>query len=166
MGASLVLVLGSMAFLPGDSRDDALKAELQKLEGTWVHVTTERDGKKRPEPRTLWVFDGNRAKVHFSNRPANVDPKKWTFQPEPINLLLTYHFKLDPSQKPKALDQQTQFKGDKAPGDHTERGIYKLVGDTLTICFAGYNDKGKRPRDFKAAKGSDRRLIVLKRESQ
>jgi uncharacterized protein (TIGR03067 family) len=164
MRASMVLVLGSMALVPGDSRDDALKAELRKLQGTWVHVSTERDGVKRPEPRTLWVFEGNRAKVYFKTRPINVDEKNWSFRPEPIYQLLTYHFKFDPSQTPKAVDQQTEYRGDKALTGTPTLAIYKLEGDTLTVCFAGYYDKGKRPANFTAAKGSDRRICVLKRE--
>ncbi len=164
MGTSVILVLGSMAFVPAEGREDAVKAELRKLQGTWVHVTTERDGVKKPEPRSLWVFEGNLAKVHFETRPHNVDVKNWTFRPEAINKLLTYHVKLDPTQSPKTLDQQTQYNREKGPERFTELAIYKLEGDTLTIYYAGYSDKGKRPSEFSAPKGSGRRVYVLKRE--
>ena len=35
---------------------------------------------------------------------------------------------------------------------------------TGRLCFAGYYDKGKRPAEFSAEKGSERRIYVLKRE--
>jgi uncharacterized protein (TIGR03067 family) len=164
MGVSALVILGGLALVPADNRDDALKAELKKLQGTWVHVSTERDGVKKPEPRTLWVFEGNRAKIYFRTRPHNVDVKNWTFSPEPIDMLLTYHFKLDPTQSPKTLDQQTQYRHEKGPGTFTQVATYKLEGDTLTICYAANTDKGKRPPDFTAPKGSGRCVYVLKRE--
>jgi uncharacterized protein (TIGR03067 family) len=43
-------------------------------------------------------------------------------------------------------------------------GIYKLDGDTLTVCFAGAKDKGKRPTEFAAPEGTGRRIEILKRE--
>ena len=72
MGVSALVILGGLALAPADNRDDALRAELKKLQGTWVHVTTERDGVKKPEPRTLWVYESNRAKIYFRTRPHNL----------------------------------------------------------------------------------------------
>jgi uncharacterized protein (TIGR03067 family) len=80
--------------------------------------------------------------------------------------MLTYHFKLDPTKSPKTLDQSTEYKGDKLPISKPVQAIYKLDGDTLTICYQGYYDKGKRPTEFSAAKGSDRKIYVLKREKK
>lgn len=164
MGTSLVLVLGGLAGLVADTADEKVKAELKKLDGTWVHLTTEREGEKKPEPRTIWVIKDGKAAVHFSNRPAATPVKDWTFQPTPTNKLLTYHLKLDPSQSPKALDKSTAYNGEDKPSTQPEPAIYKLDGDTLTLCVAGYADKGKRPAEFSAPKGSGRRVYVMKRE--
>jgi len=45
-------------------------------------------------------------------------------------------------------------------GDHVVPGIYKLEGDTLTIC----TDEDGRPTEFTANAGSGRQLMVLKRK--
>src|SRR5262249_57420201 len=98
------------------------------------------------------------------SRPASVNRKNWRFDPNSGNLSVTYHFKLGPTQSPKTWDQQSQYK-ERPVLPKVELAIYKLEGDTLTICYIGYYDKGKRPAEFKAAKGSDRRVYVLKREN-
>lgn len=162
MRASLALLICSVSVVAARAAD-AEQAELKKLQGAWATVSEIRNGQSRATAKELWVFDGHRAKVHFVSRPHNVAAKDWSFKPTPTNLLLTYHFKLDPTQKPKALDRSAQYRTDKAPSG-TRLAIYKLEGDTLTICFAGYYDHGKRPREFSAAKDSDRQILVLKRE--
>jgi len=162
MGVSLLVVLVGAAVPAAEPASDLVKAELKKLEGQWLVVSSERSGKKYPTGNEHWVFVGDRARVHL--RPGNAD-KNAPFVVNEGNLLLTYHFKLDPSKSPKTLDETTEYKMNKTITPH-RIAIYKLEGDTLTICYAGYYDKGKHPGDFSAAKDSDRSLIVLKREKK
>jgi len=159
--AALLMFCASLAA----GMDNTEKAQLKKLEGTWVHVETERDGKRRPEPRTLWVFQGDQAGVHFQTKPIAKEESTWTFQAKPTNLLLTYHFRLDPTENPKTIDEQTEYRDGKT-STKPILGIYKLEGDILTICFAGPRDKGKRPTEFTAPEGTGRRIEILKREKQ
>ena len=87
MGTSFVLVMGSLALAAGDPAAE-FKAELKRLKGTWVMVTYERNGDVRPQSRTLWVFDGEKATVHHQTRPVQADapmgagrltrPSTWT----------------------------------------------------------------------------------------
>jgi uncharacterized protein (TIGR03067 family) len=165
MYALLLLMFGGFSVLAADGADEQAKAELKKLEGTWVVVLWEREGEKRPQPRTLWVFKAARADVHFQTMPINANPKTWTFRAKPENLLYTHHLRLDPSQRPKAIDENTEYRGSKNL-TKTMHGIYKIRGDTLTICFAEFYGGGKRPNEFTAAKGSNRHIWVLKREKR
>jgi uncharacterized protein (TIGR03067 family) len=55
-------------------------------------------------------------------------------------------FKLDPAARPARIDI-TVTRGDKAETNH---GIYKVDGDTLTICAADRGEAKDRPAEFKA----------------
>lgn len=165
MRTCLALLALSSSVLAAEKAAEAEKAELKKLEGTWVRASTVREGKKTENVRFLWVFEGNRATVHHEGRLERSDPVTWTFQAKESNKFWTLHFKLDPTQSPKTLDERMQFKGHE-PGKQIRQAIYKLEDDTLTICYAGYYDRGKRPESFTAEKGSDREIVILKREKK
>jgi uncharacterized protein (TIGR03067 family) len=178
MRAALALVLTGFSAVSVEGADDKEQAEFKKLEGTWVLVSEERNGEKRFPPKSLWIFEGEAAKVYFEPPPPNA-PKNWSPSVKPINVMQIYHFKLDPTQTPKALEQTTEYRdrktlefGEKKTPTKPENltkpkiAIYKLDGDTLTICYAGYYDKGKRPGDFTAAKKSDRFIYILQREKK
>ena len=66
--------------------------------------------------------------------------------------------KLGPTKQPKAYDA----KGTDPEGKtHESVGIYKIKGDTLTVCYVA---AGKdRPTEFKADAGSKAVLQVFKR---
>jgi uncharacterized protein (TIGR03067 family) len=66
----------------------------------------------------------------------------------------TMTFKLDPTQKPKTIDLTHA-------GEKKSRGIYRLEGDRLKICYA-VNAK-KRPAEFQTKVGAQQFLFVLKR---
>lgn len=120
---------------------EALK-ELQSLQGEWVVTELGRAGEVvavKDEKEVLqiknarWIFDG-------------VDKGEV--------------IALDPKANPKCFDLKSIEQGRKGEIDE---GIYKLEGDTLTVCY--HQGRGKqRPTRFETkAENPDTILAVLKR---
>jgi uncharacterized protein (TIGR03067 family) len=127
-----------------DAKDDAVKADLEKLKGTWALVSAERDGKKAPEDevkKTRITFKGDQ--FLFPDESGVATSKKGTI-------------KIDPSKKPKAMDAI-----DDGPDGKTSLGIYAIDGDDYKVCFA---PPGKeRPAEFGSKPGSGNIYQVWKR---
>ena len=70
--------------------------------------------------------------------------------------------KLDPAKKTPTIDLHITDGADKGKD---QPGIYKLDGDTLTICFAKPGAKD-RPTDFTSTEGNEQILVVMKRKKK
>jgi RNA polymerase sigma factor (sigma-70 family) len=131
---------------------DKAKDEEKLLIDGWMLVAKEQDGKRQEYPQgigvTLNLTDGE-----FQLLVPTINP----LSRGGFSDLSYYHYKLDPKQKPKAIDLVT------ADGEHKPwlRGIYKLEGDRLTICWG--EKETKRPTDYTAKPDSGRTLNVYKR---
>jgi uncharacterized protein (TIGR03067 family) len=122
---------------PDDKREVERLAELEKLQGEWVMHASESKGlPARTPPPSIWTFNG----TEYS-----------TMQPGGGGV--TVKIAIDPSQSPKHLDRT-------AVSGRVMLGIYKLEGDTLTIC-GGTADK--RPTEFKTTADFGT-ITVLKRK--
>jgi uncharacterized protein (TIGR03067 family) len=121
-------------------KPEDVKKEVEKFQGSWKFVKLERDG----EDLTNQLGDVEMEVKGEEYTAPNIAAK----------------FKLDPSKTPKAID--LSYTEGPAAG-HTLKGIYKLDGDTLTICRA-LAEEDKRPTEFAAPAGSGKMLFHFKRK--
>jgi uncharacterized protein (TIGR03067 family) len=121
---------------------DAVKTELDKLQGDWTMVSQEVRGKKAPEE-------------NVKQSMLTIKGEQWTRTTK--GNAETVKFKIDPSKDLKTIDMT--FVG---PAGNESRwlGIYKLEGDTLTICRVAA--PFERPKEFKTTNDAGF-LLVWKR---
>jgi RNA polymerase sigma factor (sigma-70 family) len=132
----------ALADKPAAAGKEGAQKEEEKIVGTWAFQSLVQGGQKQPEE------DVKEAKLTFApdGKLAAKLPKG---EKEGT-------YKLDPAQKPKAITLTTETGG-------TILGIYKLEGDTLTLCMGHENDND-RPAEFASKEGTKVVLVVLKRQ--
>jgi uncharacterized protein (TIGR03067 family) len=150
----MVLTVAAGLFVAGAARaDDPAKAELARLEGTWVVVAREYMGKKASEEEIKKL----NAKVVVKGDTVAV----WSNDAGEDVVVAEATIKLDPSTKPKTLD--AAFTSGPTKGE-TGLAIYELDGDALRICYNIGGDK--RPTQFAAPKDAEWMLVTYKREKK
>jgi uncharacterized protein (TIGR03067 family) len=96
---------------------------------------------------------------------VTIDGDKWTT----ANIAKTTEstFTIDPTQSPKTMDRIRKAK-DKTEKDVVNKCIYKLDGDTLTVCSGrtprigvAVDGTAARPKEFKTVDGG--MIVVFKR---
>jgi uncharacterized protein (TIGR03067 family) len=139
LGLALLLAAGA------PSKDELAKKDLDAMKGSWQAVGGEEDGKPVKEE------DARKFKLA-------VDGDKYTFSvegmPDEKGTL-----KLDPGQKPKAVDVLITTGDDKGK---TQLGVYDVEGDTLKLCFVPPGVE--RPKALAAKEGSMSSLFIFKRQ--
>ena len=141
-----IVAVAALAFANLAGGGDA-KKDLDMMQGKWsVQSIKESDGKNPPddELKNLEVI------VKDDTMKIIYAPKKDTLD--------AFKLKLDPAKKPKAVDFTHTEGPDKGK---TELGIYKIEGDTVTICVNDFEKE--RPTEFKTKEGSKITVIVLKK---
>jgi len=126
------------------SKDDAKNG----LVGTWQVAAAEYEGAKTPGDRLQgWkaVFTADRLTVRDGQDKTRYD----------------LNYRVGAGTDTKAISF-TVAAGDQK-GQASE-GIYKLDGDTLTICFA--EPGGAKPTEFKTAAGSKQVCFSLRRSTE
>ncbi len=143
--ALLVLAVGLLVAADAP-KDDEANNELKKLEGTWLVISGEDNGKKLSD-ETL-----KNARLTFEGEKHTVKAGDTTYKGT---------HKLDPTKQPKAIDimdTEGPFK------NKTVLGIYALDGDEFKLCYAA---PGKdRPKDFSGKEGTGNYYHVWKREKK
>ena len=142
---AMVLLFGTFA-TAGDKKADPLskdaKKELKMLQGEWTLTEVQRAGKK--------------SEVKDSKPALEIKGTKWILTGQDKSAFIVIH----PGGDPKSFD----LKSVEEPGKgEVHEGIYKIAGDTLTICIYQGKDK-QRPTRFEAtAEQPNTFLLVLKR---
>jgi uncharacterized protein (TIGR03067 family) len=135
------LMLGLALAVAAPAPKEAPKKDPPSILGEWVPTTIVVGGKKEDQPAgSLMTF----AKDGKSTMKEDKDAK-----------LVEMSYTLDPKQDPSHITLT-----EAGMGNITLLGIYKLEGETLTICLASGKD---RPTAFASRAGSANILITLKR---
>lgn len=135
----------AVCLVAGQQADDAAKKDLAALQGTWVMVALEVDGKPVPEEKikgAMLVIKGDKYITKVKGKDYET--------------VIT----LDPGKKPKAIDM-VFTEGDKK--DKVLRGIYVIEGDTLKIC-RGLQPEQDRPTQFGTWPNTNLFLVTWKKK--
>ena len=123
--------------------EDTNAADLTAIAGQWQLMSIEFAGELRDVP------GGDEAVVVFKDDKAFVKEVE------------QFSFKLDSTTDPKIIDFTRTADPDK--GQILE-GIYKLDGDTLTVCLWSGMGTKSRPSEFATKPGTVHVLVVMKRK--
>jgi uncharacterized protein (TIGR03067 family) len=128
----------------GQDKPDPSAKERARLQGAWTVVSHEANGKKSKA-------------ATIAGWKLTVSGDRMTTR-DGTELLDESTFRLRPAATPRGIDLKLTAGPDKGK---QVKGIYKLDGDSLTICVA---EPGKeRPKAFKTSEGSGHMLFVFKR---
>jgi RNA polymerase sigma factor (sigma-70 family) len=141
VAGAVVGVRQVLADKPAAAGKGADQKDQEDIVGTWVLVSEERGGQKvEEEDKGLQLI------LTAAGKATQKQGER-----EEVGT-----YKLDPAKTPKEIDVSADKR--------MLPGIYKLKGDTLTLCI----DHGgkERPTEFASKPGTDVVLVVLKREKK
>ena len=148
MIARVFLAIAACVLLAGDdARDKTIKADLERLQGTYTMLSLEVDGKSVPEEKL------KSSTLTIKGDKYIIKVKEQTYETQMI---------LDPEQKPKTIDMKFL---DGANKDKTALGIYKIGDDTFTMCRR-LNPDQARPQDFGTWPNTNTFLVVWKKQKE
>ncbi|MBA4067660.1 MAG: hypothetical protein C0501_28940 [Isosphaera sp.] len=123
----------------------------EKLDGSWLIVGMEKGGEKLPDE----FFK----KAPEKERTVRIAGDKMIAMKGDKEDAIAVKF--DPTKTPMQMTATETKPGGKG---ETTVGIYKVEGDTLTICMVESDKEADRPKEFKTGKDSKAMILVLKRQ--
>ena len=140
MNPQVLMILAAGLLVAGDDP----KEEVAKLQGTWAMAALEINGQSLGDEQV---------------KSGRLTIKDDRYEAEVAATTVKATIKVDTAKDPKVID----FTFTDGPNQgETSKGIYKLEGDTLTICRP-YQGGGDRPTKFAAEDGSGLLLVKYKR---
>ena len=131
-----------------DSKEDLIKQDRKRIEGTWRVAALEVNGNK--------TADQDARKLSVVNGPDGT----WTLYSEGQVVSKGTNL-FDPTQKPKTIDLTITA----ADGNgNVHLGIYELGEQRRKLCFVPPGQK--RPTEFTSPTGSERILVSFEREKK
>ncbi len=126
------------------------ETKLPGIDGRWVAVSAEHQGKKIPPEKAKDTFPSEMV-INGTQYGLTWGRKQHQGQ-----------LKIDATRNPAEIDFSGSVFADLKPSQM----IYKLEGDRLTLClpFAGPNANPPRPTDFKTGPTSENVVLVYQRE--
>lgn len=139
MNCALMLVLALGGGVPRDAKDEAIKKDIAALQGEWLVVSAEKDGKKISEEERKKLSEFFFAKVEIQDSTMKIWLKKGDEDAKGGEFLA---FSVDPTKKPAVMTVGETLL------------IYKIEGDKLTVCFCDpfSKDAADLPTEFDTGK--------------
>jgi uncharacterized protein (TIGR03067 family) len=145
-GVTLLATVAIAALALAD--DTADRKDKEKLQGTWMAVSGEKEGKDDPEAKEhAIVFEGDKFSIKKGDK-----------------VIVQGTFKIDASKAPKTMDLAIT-EGPEKVKDKTALSIYVLDGDELTWCVSEPGSS-ERPEKLVTKEGVKRMLVKFKREKK
>jgi uncharacterized protein (TIGR03067 family) len=141
LAASLVTVADRP---PKPKKVDPVQEEMKRLQGKWSIVSLESNGRQFPAER----LQGLNYKLEIKETRFIREIRGRTHQ---------MTMRIDSTKSPKVMDLTNS-----TVPPRTDKAIYKLEGDKLTICQSTIN--GQRPADFTSQGKVRAVLMVWKRD--
>jgi uncharacterized protein (TIGR03067 family) len=142
--AAGMLALGLLGQAVGQTPEERLKREEEKLAGTW-RVTAAKANGVRLQPREVPDMKLTFKDGKYTVQLAKEKPQEGTY-------------KIDPSKNPKTIDVNRTTGPEQGK---KQVGIYELTGNELKICACDASKK--RPTDFDTRDKDGYMVLVLKR---
>jgi uncharacterized protein (TIGR03067 family) len=132
LGSCLGAALLATSFLLAADTDEAVQKELKALQGKWKTVGGEAGGKAFPKDSVpAFTFS-----VGADGKCTGKTPQEE----------MIFTMTVNPKKNPKTLENAHEAGSQKGKKQY---GIYKLEGDTFTVCITGPGAaETDRPKDF------------------